>query len=557
MVFFIAASCWLRDAQPVYAQFGGMVSGNRFELTETVQLDLADNAVLMQWERAKVLLTDRQWDEAVEILCQLAESSEGKLLGATSHRYIGLREWCQLQFAALPPDALKRYRARIDPAAKRWYEQGVAERNPALLRNVVEQAFASTYGDKALYALGEIALETGDYTAARWCWERILPCVPSAGSTCWPAYPDTNLDLAAVRARLVLASILEGSKSRAVAEWTEFARLHPDAKGRLDGREDKYADLLKTLLGESDTWAPVMSDADWPTFAGNPCRDKKAAPLADIGTVVWRAPLIAAALVDRRTPPKTLGEDPWHPLSFYPLHLGGRVFISDSCRILALRLDTGRPAWGKATIYLSQLEGTAASLVPTEVLGIPRYTMTVCQEKLFARMGSPVTGFPQGSTPAVRPGSLVCLDLAAEGRLLWKIEPENGWAFEGAPIADARNVYVAMRREDIRPQAFAACFDAGSGRLRWRRFICGAETPARGALQEITHNLLTLAGGRLYYNTNLGAVAALNADDGRLAWVTLYPRERRGDLAKLAPHWHRALNPCVFRSRRVVCRAGR
>ncbi len=571
VVLCLAASCWLRDISQVYAQFGGMVSGNRFELTETVQLDQADNAVMMQWERAKVLLNDRQWDEAVEILCQLAESSEGKLLGITSRRFIGLREWCQLQFAALPPDALKRYRARIDPAAQRWYEQGIAERNPALLRNVVEQAFASSYGDKALYALGEMDLERGDYTAARWCWERILPCPPSVKSTSWPAYPDTTLDLAAIRARLVLVSILEGSQhwnyqpnsprpinaeaakdvgfgsnTRAAAEWTEFAHLHPDARGRLGNREGKYVDLLETLLDESRTWPPAASDADWPTFAGNPTRNKNASPLADLGAVAWREGLIATRLVDR-PPPKTLGEDLWQPLSFYPMHLGGRVFIGDSRRIRALQLDTGRPVWGDATIYLSQSEESTETPSPFDVLGIPRYTLTVYQDKLFARTGSTITGFPQSSTPAaVRPGSLVCLDLAAEGRLLWKIAPETGWAFEGAPIADSGGVYVAMRREDIRPQAFVACFDAGSGRLRWRRFICSAETPARGAFYEMTHNLLTLVGGRLYYNTNLGAVAALNADDGRLAWVALYPRSRRGDLAKPAPHWRRSLTPCVF-----------
>jgi hypothetical protein len=113
-------------------------------------------------------------------------------------------------------------------------------------------------------------------------------------------------------------------------------------------------------------------------------------------------------------------------------------------------------------------------------------------------------------------------------------------------LADDHGVYVAMRRHDIRPQALVACFDADTGRLRWRRFVCGAETPARGVLAEQTHNLLTLSGGVLYYNTNLGAVAALRADDGRILWVGQYPRSLRGDLANLAPHWRRDLNPCVF-----------
>ena len=49
----------------------------------------------------------------------------------------------------------------------------------------------------------------------------------------------------------------------------------------------------------------------------------------------------------------------------------------------------------------------------------------------------------------------------------------------------------------------------------------------RGSADEITQNLLTLAEGTLYFNTNLGAVASLSADDGHIRWLTTYP-ERKG-----------------------------
>ena len=129
---------------------------------------------------------------------------------------------------------------------------------------------------------------------------------------------------------------------------------------------------------------------------------------------------------------------------------------------------------------------------------------------------------------------------------MWKVAAEDGYAWEGSPVADRRGVYVAMRRHDVRPQAMVACLDADTGRIRWRRFVCSAETPARGALPECSHNLLTLAGGMLYYNTNLGAVAALRADDGRTAWVSLYPRALTGDLSKPAAHWRRDPSPCLL-----------
>ena len=38
-----------------------------------------------------------------------------------------------------------------------------------------------------------------------------------------------------------------------------------------------------------------------------------------------------------------------------------------------------------------------------------------------------------------------------------------------------------MRRNDIRPQAHVACFDPQTGRLRWRRFVCGGGNARPGA----------------------------------------------------------------------------
>ena len=126
----------------------------------------------------------------------------------------------------------------------------------SLLDNVVQQAFASSWGDKALMALGEIRLEEADFSAARWCWERILPVrdadpeyrCPTRSTgypDTWPGYPDSTLDPAAVRARLVLVSILEGSPSRAREELSEFVRLHGEARGRLGGREVRYRPLWR------------------------------------------------------------------------------------------------------------------------------------------------------------------------------------------------------------------------------------------------------------------------------------------------------------------------
>ena len=525
-----------------------VVAARPFELSEAVQLDQVDHAVLVQLEHVKASLADRQWGEAIDSLCRLAETSDDKLLGVTDRRFVCLRDNCQMRLAALPPDALTLYRTRIDPVAQKWYEAGIAKRDDALLWKVVDQAFASSCGDKALSALGEMAFESGDYPTARWCWERIVPHESPADAPTWPGYPDTKLDLAAVRARLVLASILEGSTGRAKTELAQFTNLHHDARGRLGGREVKFADALGQLLTDSSAWPPAPRNLNWPTFAGGPRRNTIAPTLIDVGTVAWRTPLANPTAATSMLPAVDTGAASARgTLCFEPLVVGQIVLVNDHRTIQAFRADHGGPAWGSgATIYQGDADSQTGAAAPPETLGVPHFTMTAFSDRLFARMGSIVTNEPQGGTPTMPPGYLVCLDLRAQGRLLWKAEPETGWAFEGSPIVDGQGVYVAMRRSDIRPQAFVACLDAARGRLRWRRMICAAETPGRGAIHESTHNLLTLVGQTLFVNTNLGAVAAVRTFDGRLRWVSLYPRDRQGDVANLAAHWRRGPNPCVY-----------
>jgi outer membrane protein assembly factor BamB len=550
----IAVGTVIVGAGPARAQLGAFIPDSRFELDDTVQLQLADNAVRTQLQRVDAYLDDEQWDQAVETLRQVMETAGDRLLELTERRYVCVRHVCQLKLAGLPQPALELYRGRVDPLAKRWYDKGVSERDREPLTAVVEQMLPSTWGDDALLALGDLSLQSGDEAAARNYWGRIVPVDPPPDvPRTWLNYPDTDLSLASVRARLVLASILVGAEARAADELQRLEQLHGDARGHLAGREVDFVEALGQLLAESRTWPTLPQNPDWPTFAGAAGRNRIAPPVVDVGKVAWRrtlrpkpaaeAPAAAKELIPR------VAEDAAAPLSFHPVAVGDLVLACDARRIWAFDARTGKAAWGEGegVIYRDmQRIGPIEAEVPPDALGVPRYTMTVHGDRLYARMGSPVTTRPQQASSGA--GSwLVCLDLKAEGRLVWKIEPDDDtWAFEGAPLCDGGKVYAAMRRSDIRPQAHVACFSAETGRQLWRRFVCSAETPARATLHEATHQLLTLAGEELFYNTNLGAVGALSTGEGRLRWVALYPRAVEGDLLKPPPYLSRDLNPCVY-----------
>ena len=65
-------------------------------------------------------------------------------------------------------------------------------------------------------------------------------------------------------------------------------------------------------------------------------------------------------------------------------------------------------------------------------------------------------------------------------------------------------------------------------------------------LSQSTHNLLTLPATRSITTRTWAPWRPWRPTTAGSCWVSLYPRDRRGDLLQLAPHWQRDLNPCLF-----------
>ncbi|MBA4018859.1 MAG: hypothetical protein C0483_16955 [Pirellula sp.] len=583
------------------------------ELSGNVTLDEADGVTRGHLERVKVLIANRQWQETINTLRQLADAKGEKVVVAAPGYYVRIRDFCHRRLAALPPEALALYRDQVDAQALQWLDDATdpgkslssAERE-RLLRRIVDQFYASSSGDEALWLLGEYALERGDYGAARGYWEQLIETPPSviadtafdavvADKALVPAdaellqrhyrrwesrrqvvlsarravdpelmrvaallrehgvggsrgaYPGANVDPADVFARLILVSILEGSTAWAKAGLRDYAAAYPEASGRLAGREANYVEALTALLAESAAWPPVVELSDWPTFAGNPARNRVAASTFDIGRVKWRVPLVPVVVADSEQPIRRPAEDKQAALSYHPVVAGNEVFIHNGSQIFAYNLRTGAPAWGvDPMIYQDDSPQQEQGFPSRSTLGVPRFTLTVHKNRLYARMGSAVTSDAGDERRVGNAGTLVCLGLDAEGKNLWKLAPpEEGWSFEGTPIADDEHVYVALRKGGVRPQTHVACYDAETKAPIWRRLICSAESPGQGQLDEITHTLLTMVGDALYINTNLGAVASLTKHDGAIRWVTLYPRAG-DDPTRGSQHVHRDLTPCLY-----------
>jgi outer membrane protein assembly factor BamB len=379
----------------------------------------------------------------------------------------------------------------------------------------------------------------------------------------WLAYPDTDLDLATVRARLALISIRAGNLDRATFEVDLIRRRHADATGRLAGKTQPLVATLETMLDGAATWPELRPDDDWPMVGGGPARDGRSASLSGVTAPAWAAPIryVPASTKVQRTFADDAGGDPRPsdpPLRYVPIVAGNQLLYRGSRHVKAADVTTGRPAvTDDGTLYRADLASRSSNITlfgsaqvgGGVLLGSPRYTLTASGGIAYAVVGSTITArpFAQGvanSLPSQQ--QLVGLDLGRDGLLTFKAKPDDGeWAFEGAPVVDRESLYIAMRHSDVKPRAFVACYDLADGKLRWRTPICAADLPLAGQGDAISNSLLTLAGDTIYFNTNLGAVAAVDKHDGQLRWVRRYERATTGVVARSAAHFRRELAPCI------------
>jgi hypothetical protein len=153
---------------------------------------------------------------------------------------------------------------------------------------VLREGFASSFGDEALDWLAEDALERGDCDAARIWWTALLPFPVDAGQRT-PAvlrYPDADRDPAEICARLVLCSILQADRSRAVQELAAYRARFGEAHGALAGVTGPLTETLSALLSDAKQWRSPNGFA-----AGQP----------QLTSVLWSQSLIDP---ERHAPPE-------------------------------------------------------------------------------------------------------------------------------------------------------------------------------------------------------------------------------------------------------------
>lgn len=521
-------------------------------IRESVTLE-TNNAVAKKFGTVQDYLAAKQWNQAVDLLADISTQHGDMLVAVGPGRYVNVARQCQQMLAASPREALAVYRRQVDPQARQWFEQGQGG-DEAALERIVRQAFVSSYGDDAISLLADKAWDRGDIAAARRLWEQLVPPDDGAKLGAVLRYPDSATPRAELAARLVLCSVMAGEAERALRELEVFTAQHDKAEGTIAGQTGNLAGILKEVVEQARGWSFPAIDEEASTFAMSPERTRVVPHSVEVGVPRWSVALTPHQM---SLPPGRLAMHGRNALCYFPLVYRDIVLLNDDERIFAWKLfarsakdDQPVPAWPR--------DGDESGLVwrhpekPRsfpDKMGTPRFTMSIANGRLYAKMGQTVTGRSKNHFASLE-SSIVCLDLAGkEGELEWLVPAEktlgDGWAFDGSPLADGEHVYVVARKSQPQMQLNVACFHAVTGNLVWNRKVCTAVSPLADVKNLISHLLLTRGDDALYLSTDLGAILAIDPRDGTLRWATTYESHEVENDVVPADHSLRGLQPCV------------
>ena len=418
----------------------------------------------------------------------------------------------------------------------------------------------------------ELRVEIQDGSDGSLPWSVVFPKLKPTEVEAFPGWlqqrignPSDQSRLVAAVQRIMLAGQLD-SNAIALRDWRNWAAAV------VDFLEIHSKDLVvaPVLEGLKETAARFESDPAVATFAGS--YDRAGHSKGRYRVDAWprwtqSAPIYMATTEQTPASKPRVGESSKGTLPYHPLVFDGKVFVNTLTDIRAYDLKSGEP-WPDSSsgkpLFDSHLSPSAYLPLGYPLLGTPRGTLSIDNGQLFARMGEAVSGWANRRR-ALDGGSvsyIVGLDLKRQGSMLpgfpLHLSPANfdNAEFDGPPILFG-DLLIApvVERDNVGLRRSVVAFDRDTGAFAWKSQVLASGQPAGGERANlISHQLLSSAGGRLFYNTNLGSIACLDPTNGKLVWLTQYRRaEQSSDFPRPDRFRYRDLTPCLVHKGLVYC----
>ena len=404
--------------------------------------------------------------------------------------FVPVSQYCQRRILGFPAEALSHYRTLYDARAREAFEQARRKNSLIGLSDIVDGMLATSYGGRAIAELGNASLDNGHYLAALEYYSTIRQFFPR------PELRTPELDLKVSYCRKMLGWPAEGTAAKHIS--SELSG--PDLL--------RLSEVVKTATVTPPPFHSQQASAPYVT-----CDDYTLLPPTD-------DPLSLKEPVWKHTLPGSRSD---FFVYTQPVVSDKSVLYRHKNIIYCRSILNGEPRWVNALGGRAVWQTWVGRKFPAE--------------DLLVQDGLVFSTLHKGGA------SLVALD-EVTGQLRWAYGPmaastveESRMRFEAAPAGGPRTIFAGYVLDNIEGETHTdteygvIAFESTTGRVQWRKPLCrlapgkfsaGFAARQRNRIRSYMSPPLYHQ-GTVYYNTNAGAVAALDARSGRVKWLMRYP----------------------------------
>ncbi len=446
----------------------------------------------------------------------------------------------------LDPEGRRIYQELHEGLAARLLRRAAEIRTPEAFQEVIRRYRHTASGQAALEALGDVYLERGDPGSAAHYYGWLA------------SSPEAAEQRSFNRLKWVQALALAGRVQAATSAGQRLLK-RPDSDGlEVNGRRVSLQALIEAWTREAASADP---EPGWPAFGPSAGATRLMAACRTLGRCEWQRLLNVEFELDMTRHYGT------RPAPFHPVVGRGKVFVHNGLRAWAFNLSDGMEQWAFPGVVPRSTDQPNARTIFSGVLHGERY---------FANLEVPVDT-PEHYYHAIPiqkkiPARKLFAFHAETGERLWShaagtlsrdLDPgEQDFLsrvnIPSPPTAWAGTLYCGASAFEGKIYCYLTAIDCATGRLQWHTLVCTGQKPLNmfgRPMQEPVLGIPAVCDGVVYFTSNLGVVAAVDARLGRILWLSTYPqRSVRGlntpSIPILPVGWH--LSPTYVHSGVVV-----
>lgn len=441
------------------------------------------------------------WEKAFESYKTVRDGDRKRLTPDGNGFYLPLDRRLHQMLALLPPAGRDAFRVFYDPEAKKLLDESSGVKEIENLQKIVAGYLVTSVGDQAADRLGDLYFQRGEMDKAAAAWQTILDYLP---------------DSALNRTQLLVKAATALARAN---RWEEFARLEQEVKEKhageaviVGGKSVDASEQLETLAkSRSAATGPAANDPSLPADVR----------LAGDAKPLWQFRFLSEKSAKQIT--QMVHDWGWGRVPFtdmIPMVAldSTRAYMNYVGYQCAVDLKSGKLLWRS-----DKFNDLPDKLRQNQNVVVEQYGLAATDKWLISIAREPKQ---LGVYNAVF--NMASWD-RANGKLVWNtdsISQLKTWNLSGRPYIADDKIYICGTKQEQHNELNVLAFSATDGRLLWNTIVGANQADQRNYYnRRSAEPRLLLAGDTVYVDSNTGAVAALDRDNGVLKWGFAYQAE--------------------------------